>query len=33
MNEIRYETIIYWDSEDKIFVADIPTPKGRLIYA
>ena len=28
MNEIRYETIIYWDSEDKIFIADIPELPG-----
>jgi len=28
MNDIRYETIIYWDSQDEIFVADIPELPG-----
>lgn len=28
MNEILYETIIYWDASDKIFVVEIPELPG-----
>ena len=28
MNEIRYETIIYWDKQDQIFVVEIPELPG-----
>jgi predicted RNase H-like HicB family nuclease len=42
---IRYEIIIFWSSEDQVFIAEVPElpgcmadrpvpePKGRLIYA
>lgn len=29
----KYEIIIYWSEEDGAFIAEIPTPKGKLIYA
>lgn len=28
MNEIRYETIIYWDADDQIFVVEVPELAG-----
>ena len=28
MNEMRYETIIYWDSQDGIFVVEVPELPG-----
>ncbi len=28
MAEIRYETIIYWDAEDQVFVVEVPELAG-----
>ncbi len=32
MNEIHYETIIYWDSEDCIFVVEVPELPGCIAH-
>ncbi len=32
MNEIHYEIIIYWDSSDSIFVAEVPELPGCLAH-
>jgi len=29
----KYEIIIYWSEADGAFIAEIPEPKGKLIYA
>ena len=32
MNEMRYETIIYWDSRDDIFVVEVPELPGCMAH-
>ena len=29
----RYEVILYWSAEDAAFIAEVPEPKGRLLFA
>lgn len=32
MDEMRYETIIYWDSQDEIFVVEVPELPGCIAH-
>ena len=29
----KYEIILYWSGEDEAFIAEVPEPRGRLLFA